>query len=200
MRREPAGPKVLLLTIPIVSLLPFIAAVGSWRPTIFGVLAFLFVAFTMMLGVVFFFPEATVIRAWEAHQRRRRVRAGNLDYETAYALVTRRTEKRAWRRRTVDWSPGLVHVIVQRSTDDRAYGKVARDWLRRGHDLALLNDALTIRLSPDVLRAHLTGKQPLDAAAVATLAALTRETRPHGGPTDDGPSGGVSGSLSLTSR
>lgn len=162
--KESTGGKILLLAMPLVMMIPSMAVVAT-LPSWMSVLGLATFVLAEAGAVCFFFPDQTIKRLtrWRAH--RQAVRTGlRLRAHDVTRLLDRHPDP-------CDHS--LPRIVTIRAFNDPAYGRVAAQWIRNRSDLALLADALKIPLAPHLLAAHLNHIQPLDPAAVATLAALS---------------------------
>lgn len=171
--------KMVMLLVPLVATMPALSA-ASTMPRWLQVLGFGTILLAEVGAVCFFFPDQTVshVYRWRAH--RAALSSGALRTEDVNRLLMRYA-----RQESHHVQHHLLNLIPAKARQDATYGLIARDWIRRRRDLALLDDALTTNLAPTVLADHLRGTKPLDPSAVATLAALVRkrETRDddHGG-------------------
>lgn len=156
--------KILMLTMPLVTMAPAaasVAALPSWL-TVLGLTTF---ALAEVGAACFFFPDQTIHRLhrWRAH--RHAIRTGlRLRAHDVTRLLARHPDP---------CDHGLPRLVSIRAFDNPAYGKMSARWIRARGDLTLLSDALIIPLAPHLLTAHLDRSQPLDPAAIATLAALS---------------------------
>lgn len=179
MASESTGGKVLMLCLPLV-FVPSIALSLDTMPRWLAVLGLATFALAQVGAICFFFPTQTVQRwhHWRAY--RAALTSGYLRTEDVNRLLMSRHGDTASER----VQHHLLNLIPAKARRHPAYGHVSRDWIRRRCDLTLLDDALTANLDPAVIRAHLDGHTPLDTTAVATLAALIRNTEPNDGRDD----------------
>lgn len=169
MVNESTGGKILMLCLPLVFVPSIAMSLGS-MPTWLAVFGIGTWVLAEVGAICFFFPENTVHRWHRERAYRAALTSGYLRTEDVNRLLMGRHGRSATEQ-VQHHLPGLLPAKAQH---DPAYGRISRDWIRRRGDLALLDDALTANLSPEVLRAHLDGTRPLDPVAVATLAALIR--------------------------
>lgn len=171
MANESTGGKVLMLCLPLVFLPSIAMSLGS-MPTWLAATGISTFLLAEVGAICFFFPTQTVHRMHHWRAYRAALASGYLRTEDVNRLLMSRHGRSA--------SPQVQHHLLRllplRAAQDPTIGLIGRDWIRRRGDLPLLDDALTANLSPQVLSAHLNGTQPLDPVAVATLAALTRDT------------------------
>jgi hypothetical protein len=180
MAKESTGGKILMLCLPLV-LAPSLAVSVKTMPLWLSVLGLATIALAEVGAICFFFPEATVHRWYHWRAYRAALASGRLRTEDVNRLLMSRHGRSA----SHQVQHHLLALIPAKARQDPAYGRISRDWIRRRDDLSLLDDALTANLSPEVLHAHLRGTKPLYPAAVATLAALLRDTNTGDG--TDGP-------------
>lgn len=173
MADESTRGKILMLCTPLVFVPSVLVSVGSMSAwlTALGIGTFVL---SEVGAICFFFPKQTVYRWFDRRDHRAALASGRLRTEDVNRLLMR------YRGPEVSHQVQhhLLALLPRKAHHDTAYGLIARDWMRRRGDLALLDDALTANLPPTVLRAHLDGTTPLDPVAVATLAALVRGVDP----------------------